>query len=57
MKRNGMKRNIVTAMPNQRLNVYEVSPTIPGPNDKYRNAEVSKAISEWKAQHNGIKAH
>jgi hypothetical protein len=57
MKRIGRKRHIVTAMPNQRLNVYEVSPTIPGPNDKYRNAEVSKAISKWKAQHNGIKAH
>jgi hypothetical protein len=57
MKRTGMKRKIVDAMPNQHLNVYEVSPTIPGPNDKYRNEEVSKSITEWKVQHNGIKAH
>jgi hypothetical protein len=56
MKRNGMKRNITIGMPDQRLNVYEVSPTIPGPNDKHRDAEVSKAISKWKTQHNGIKA-
>jgi hypothetical protein len=40
-----------------RLNVYEISPTIPGSNDKYRDAEVSKAISEWKAQNNSNNTH
>jgi hypothetical protein len=35
--------------------VYEVSPTVPGPYDKDRDAEVNKAISEWKARHSGIK--
>jgi hypothetical protein len=52
-----MRRNIASAMLKLRLNVYEVSPTIPRPNDKNRDAEVSKAISEWKAQLNSINDH
>jgi hypothetical protein len=55
MKRARMKRSIAAAVPNHRLNVYEVSPTVPGPYDKDRDAEVNKAISEWKARHSGIK--
>jgi hypothetical protein len=49
--------NIASAKLKLRLNVYEVTPTIPGSNDKYRDAEVSKAISGWKAQHDSNNAH
>ncbi|SFF17347.1 hypothetical protein SAMN04487969_116100 [Paenibacillus algorifonticola] len=31
-----------------RFNVYEVSPTIPGPKDEQRDKEVSEAIEKWK---------
>ncbi|SEC41179.1 hypothetical protein [Paenibacillus sp. GP183] len=57
MNRIGMRRNIASSMLKLRLNVYEVSPTIPRPNDKYRDAEISKAISEWKAQHISVNYH
>lgn len=31
-----------------RFDVYEVAPTVSGPNDKLRDQEVSNAISKWK---------
>ncbi|GGD95281.1 hypothetical protein [Paenibacillus nasutitermitis] len=31
-----------------RFDVYEVAPTVPGPNDKLRDQEVSSAIAQWK---------
>ncbi|KQN98989.1 hypothetical protein [Paenibacillus sp. Leaf72] len=37
-----------TDVADTRFNVYEVSPTIPGPKDEQRDKEVSEAIEEWK---------